>query len=321
METKHCDLLVMGGGGAGLVAAARAAELNPNIHIIVVEKGNATGGGACQAGDFRVYGSQWQKERGLNDNLAADLRKRMDETFWRIDRKLALNAFLGTGRFFDWCCTLSPDCADRFVPGRYVFDRPDKGPEIPVYAGLPEERKNQPEMPMMPPPDGDDEKGGMPAGMPMPGMRTGTYLMKLMRETCKKDGVEILTKTRITDVTVENGTIIGATAEGPDGTVEITCRAVVLATGSWISNPKYLEMAFSAVCKNGSRKARALGPPEQQLYRRRHSHCGKGRGPSGLPELLHSRHGAGTGGKGRQSHLPPGTDGRCHGPEPLCHSD
>ena len=138
METKHCDLLVMGGGGAGLVAAARAAELNPNIHIIVVEKGNATGGGACQAGDFRVYGSQWQKERGLNDNLAADLRKRMDETFWRIDRKLALNAFLGTGRFFDWCCTLSPDCADRFVPGRYVFDRPDKGPEIPVYAGLPE---------------------------------------------------------------------------------------------------------------------------------------------------------------------------------------
>lgn len=71
METKHCDLLVMGGGGAGLVAAARAAELNPNIHIIVVEKGNATGGGACQAGDFRVYGSQWQKERGLNDNLAA----------------------------------------------------------------------------------------------------------------------------------------------------------------------------------------------------------------------------------------------------------
>ena len=249
METKHCDLLVMGGGGAGLVAAARAAELNPNIHIIVVEKGNATGGGACQAGVFRVYGSQWQKERGLNDTLAADLRKRMDETFWRIDRKLALNAFLGTGRFFDWCCTLSPDCADRFVPGRYVFDRPDKGPEIPVYVGLPEERKNQPAMPMMPPPDGDDEKGGMPAGMPMPGMRTGTYLMKLMRETCKKDGVEILTKTRITDVTVENGKITGATAEGPDGTIGISCRAVVLATGSWISNPKYLEMASPLFAK------------------------------------------------------------------------
>ena len=247
METKHCDLLVMGGGGAGLVAAARAAELNPDIRIIVVEKGNATGGGACQAGDFRVYGSQWQKERGLHDNLASDLRKRMDETFWRIDRKLALNAFLGTGRFFDWCCSLSPDCAERFVPGRYVFDRPDKRPEIPVYAGLPEERNKQPEMPMMPP--GDAGEGGMPAGMPMPGMRTGTYLMKLMRETCKKNGVEILTKTRITDVTVENGKITGATADGPEGAIEITCRAVVLATGSWISNQKYLEMASPLFAK------------------------------------------------------------------------
>ena len=108
MEAKHCDLLVIGGGGAGLVAAARAAELNPDIHIIGVEKGNATGGGACQAGDFRVYGSQWQK---------------------------------------------------------------DRGPEIPVYAGLPQERNKQPQMPMMPPSEGDGEKG-MPAGMPMPGMRT-----------------------------------------------------------------------------------------------------------------------------------------------------
>ena len=48
MEAKHCDLLVIGGGGAGLVAAARAAELNPDIHIIVAEKGNATGGG-CES--------------------------------------------------------------------------------------------------------------------------------------------------------------------------------------------------------------------------------------------------------------------------------
>ena len=185
MEAKHCDLLVIGGGGAGLVAAARAAELTPDIPIIVVEKGNATGGGACQAGDFRVYGSQWQK---------------------------------------------------------------DRGPEIPVYAGLPQERNKQPQMPMMPPSEGDGEKG-MPAGMPMPGMRTGTYLMKLMRETCQKDGVEILTKTRITDVTVAHGKIVSATAEGPQGTLEISCRAVVLATGSWISNQKYLEMASPLFAK------------------------------------------------------------------------
>lgn len=46
-----------------------------------------------------------------------------------------------------------------------------------------------------------------PAGMPMggPGMRTGTYLMKLLRETCEKNGVEILLNTRVTDAEVEHG--------------------------------------------------------------------------------------------------------------------
>ena len=85
MDEKNvisCDLCVLGGGGAGLTAAARAATLNPALRVVVVEKARGTGGGAAQAGDFRVYGSKWQKDRGLDDNLAADLRTRMDETFW-----------------------------------------------------------------------------------------------------------------------------------------------------------------------------------------------------------------------------------------------
>lgn len=252
-----CDLCVLGGGGAGLTAAARAATLT-NKKIVVVEKGKATGGGACQAGDFRVYGSKWQKDRGLDDNLSADLRKRMDETYWELDRKLVLNAFLGTGRFFDWCCTLALDCAERFVPGRYVFDRPDRGPEIPVYAGLPGERSEH-QVPMGPPPeDNGDER---PAGMPMggPGMRTGTYLMKLLRETCEKNGVKILLNTRVTDAEVENGKFTAILAEGPDGPVKINCKAVVMATGSWISNRKYLEMANPTFARLPEGKPRPSG--------------------------------------------------------------
>ncbi len=254
MKTVQCDLCVIGGGGAGLVAAARAAETE-GIKVVVLEKAKSTGGGACQAADFRVYGSQWQKERGLDDNLSADLRKRMDETFWQLDRKLVLNAFLGTGRFFDWCCTLKPDFADHFVPGRYVFDRPDRGPEIPVYEGLPSERNKQP---MGPPPSMDDAAGGpnegpggMPAGMPMggPPMRTGTYIMKVVREACKDRGVEILTQTAATDVEVEDGKITAVIAQGPEGPVKVSCRGVVLATGSWISNQKYLEMAAPTFAK------------------------------------------------------------------------
>lgn len=182
----------------------------------------------------------------------------MDETYWELDRKLVLNAFLGTGRFFDWCCTLAPDCADRFEPGRYVFDRPDRGPEVPVYVGLPEERKNQPG-PMGPPPGADDGPGGMPEGMPGPGMRTGTYLMKLMRETCQKHGVDILTSTRVTNAEVAEGKFTAIIAEGPGGTVKINCKAVVMATGSWISNRKYLEMANPTFARLPEGKPRPSG--------------------------------------------------------------
>ena len=254
----NCDLCIPGGGGAGLTAAARAATLHPELKIVVLEKARSVGGGAAQAGDFRVYGSQWQKERGLDDNLSEDLRTRMDETFWELDRKLVLNAFLGTGRFFDWCCTLAPDCADRFVPGRYIFDQPDRGPIVPTYAGLPAERKQSGMGPGGPGPEGpaggepgeadagsDAESGPMPGpgGPGGPGMRTGTYLMKLLKETCQKQGVQILLQTRAVDVEMTGGKISAVLADGPDGRIRINCRAVILATGSWISNPKYLKMA------------------------------------------------------------------------------
>lgn len=45
-----CDVLVLGGGGAGMVAAARAAE-RPGTKVIVVEKQHRTGGGAWYAAD------------------------------------------------------------------------------------------------------------------------------------------------------------------------------------------------------------------------------------------------------------------------------
>ena len=128
-----CDIIVLGAGGGGLVAAARAAALSDK-RIVIVEKAARSGGGASGAGDFRVYNSKWQKERGLEDNLQTDLLKFMDETYWKLDRELVLRTFLATGEFFDWCCSLGDDVADHWKPGRYIFDFPDKGPVIPTYS-------------------------------------------------------------------------------------------------------------------------------------------------------------------------------------------
>lgn len=232
---KTCDVLVLGGGGAGLTAAARIATLS-DLKVTVLEKADFLGGGAIQAGDYRVYHSQWQKDRGLDDKLEEDLLKYMDDTNWLLDSKLVSNTFFATGRFFDWLCTFSPDVADHYEPGRYIFDMPDQGPIVPAYKST-----------------------GRARG--------GTYAAKLLIAQCKKLGVELLTKTPVKDVLVENGKIIGAVAEHEGETFTISCRACILATGSWINNqeilekanPKYAKIDPGPIVKGGHRSSAYTG--------------------------------------------------------------
>ena len=99
MNTYTCDIAVIGGGGSGLVAACRAAALGKRV--IVLEKDKRLGGGMNMASTMRTFGSKWQKERNLPDTTALFLRNRMDETYWRLDRKLAGSMIRGTGEFFD----------------------------------------------------------------------------------------------------------------------------------------------------------------------------------------------------------------------------
>ena len=94
MIKKQCDLVVIGGGGSGLIAGCRAATLGKRV--VVLEKDKRLGGGMVMASTMRTFGSQWQKERNLPDTTAEYMRNRMDETFWRLDRKLAASMIKGT---------------------------------------------------------------------------------------------------------------------------------------------------------------------------------------------------------------------------------
>ncbi len=232
---KQCDILVLGGGGAGLTAAARIASISDK-KVIVLEKADFFGGGAIQAADFRVYDSQWQKERGLDDAMERDLLKVMDETNWSLNPKLVANTFKATGRFFDWICTFEEGVADNYAPGRYIFDMPDQGPVIPAYKS----------------------KGRA---------RGGTYATKLLISQCEKLGVEMCLGHKAADLIVEDGKITGAVAEHRGESYTISCKAVILATGSWINNqeileqvhPKYAAVDPGPIVKGGHRSSAYTG--------------------------------------------------------------
>jgi fumarate reductase flavoprotein subunit len=203
-DKKSCDLVVLGGGGSGLVAAVRAAQLTGK-KVIVLEKDSTAGGGAQGARSLRTFGSKWQAKRNIPDTTAEYGREQMERLYWWLDENLVDNCLRGTGQFFDWLCELGGDIEEKFTAGKYVFAHGDHDPVGPQMAGL------------------------------------GKFVMDMMKEKCKTYGIEVLTKHPVVDVEVKNGKIAAAIAKSDTGYVRIACKACVLATGSWIRNDAVLK--------------------------------------------------------------------------------
>lgn len=77
---EEMDILVMGTGMAGQVAAIKAAETTPGLKIVMADKMSRLGGSSIVSGlNMAVVGSPWQKEAGITDDtwelLYADIEK------------------------------------------------------------------------------------------------------------------------------------------------------------------------------------------------------------------------------------------------------
>jgi fumarate reductase flavoprotein subunit len=204
IDKKSCDLVVLGGGGSGLVAAVRAAQLTGK-KVIVLEKDSTAGGGAQGARTIRTFGSKWQAKRNIPDTTAEYAHEKMNWMYWWLDENLVNNCLRGTGQFFDWLCEQGGDIEKRFTEGKYVFAHGDYDPVGPQMAGF------------------------------------GKFVMDMMKEKAKTYGVEVLTKHPVVDVEVKNGKIVAAIATSEKGYIRVACKACVLATGSWIRNDEIMK--------------------------------------------------------------------------------
>lgn len=101
-----CDVLVIGGGAAGLIAAAKTAEAGKQV--ILLEKLPKLGGGSQFAQGLRMFSTRMEQEAGVPDQMDDYIRSALNTCRWEIAPRLIGNAFHALPECFDWMCDWAP---------------------------------------------------------------------------------------------------------------------------------------------------------------------------------------------------------------------
>jgi succinate dehydrogenase/fumarate reductase flavoprotein subunit len=216
MSTKvmDCDLVVLGAGGSGLVAAVKAADVIGK-KVIILEKAKRPGGATNFAGGLRVANSKWAKAAGItsqgssgppggfgkdknSNERAAGYPKRGNGPGPGASPEV-------TDQFFDWL--VEKGGAEKYfkLNKNGIVEMPKR---MDKYANHP-----------------DPSIG--------PG-RAGTYVVEKMVECCEKQGIPILTETRAKKfITDSQGKVTGVIADIKNGELQVNCKACYIGAGGF----------------------------------------------------------------------------------------
>lgn len=200
---KQADVIVVGGGGAGMAATLRLEELGK--HVILVEKTYRLGGSiSVSGGNQVVQGSELQKEAGVTDDSAQS----MIDDFQANGEGLCVPELISlyaenVGPTTDWVhdyCGVDYDMEGGLHDlAEYSHDR-----ELAYEGG-------------------------------------GAGATESLRAAIAASGAEVLLNTKAESLTTENGAVTGLVAEGEDGTTyTIKADSVVLATGGYGNSDEWL---------------------------------------------------------------------------------
>ena len=200
-EDIEVDVLVAGGGAAGLMAALRASE-NPDLVVAVLEKSTREGcNAAVSSGSLAAGGTRFQEAAGIADSprLHADeiLAASGDERHRELVEALTAVA----PDYVHWIAD------DLGYPMEVGVDMPRKGMSVPRLHADPERR------------------GG------------GPLIAHLRSVLVDRPNVAFLDNTPVTGLRIEDGTVVGVTAAQGSTTLSAVADTTVLATDGFAGNP------------------------------------------------------------------------------------
>ncbi len=214
-ETLDCDVVIVGAGGAGLTAAAQAAE--KGAKVIVVEKMPIVGGNSLKAtGGMNAADTAYQEALGITDSGVEEfIEDTMNGGHQINDLELVTTMAENSAEAVDWLTSIGAPL-----------------PKVEATGGTTHKYLHEPE----------------------DGSAVGSYLVAKLSEQVEKLGVQVLLETEATEILMDGDTAVGILAQSADTEYTINAGAVILATGGFGANydmmTQYNESLAGAVTTN-----------------------------------------------------------------------
>lgn len=202
-ETKECDIVILGAGGAGMWAAVEGVRAGKSV--IVVEKGDSVGvaNGSLAGGPFMV-GSKLQKDAGINFTVEEAFNHIMEYAHWSTNAAAIKSALMISGE------TVDQFTDDFGVPTGLRPDNYGAG-----YASVRANFQSDPK----------DSKT----------QQKGEDRMGPLKEFVESEGGEFIFSTAGKRLIMEDGKCTGVQCEG-DKVIDVKAKAVIVATGGFLGN-------------------------------------------------------------------------------------
>lgn len=206
--TLECDVVVVGGGGAGLTASSLMAEQGKKV--ILLEKMSFVGGNSLKAsGGMNAAGTHYQAEQAGEEAIdTATVEQFITDIMWGgrnkdtdelvNDLSLVTKMANESSNAIDWLDSINAPlpklAATGGCDGRKYLHEPEDGSAV------------------------------------------GQYLVNKLNEYGTKVGVDIMLNTTATEIIMNNGAAVGVKANDKNNNYTINAKAVIITTGGFGAN-------------------------------------------------------------------------------------
>lgn len=193
----HVPIVIIGAGACGLVAALAASDAGAEV-IVVEADAVPSGSTALSSGLIPAADTRFQRDAGIDDSPALFARDIQNKAKGENPQDLVDLLAAESGSVIEWL-------ADRFeLPFSVVTDFD--------YPGHSRRRMH-----------------GLPS-------RAGRELIDRLRSASEAQGIDIICNRRATTLFAKGARLEGIRLEGPNGTEEIGCDALILACNGYGGN-------------------------------------------------------------------------------------